>query len=190
MWSSCSCVCGLVVCSSDRLGPSVVLGVCVCVVMTSADIWTDGSCTINTDEHTPSYLHMCSACWNSDHSRMSFLCSTKLHDGIPDLQYWLSSFLLWHVIRTCQLTTPGYYFTLTACEYLKVAAVCLDVAPSGDRLWYHLPVPALLLQKADKGRFARRWTHKGCSNVKFSHIEEDMQRHIMQLLSMMGNVGR
>ena len=43
-------------------------------------------------------------------------------------------------------------------KYLEVTAFCLDIAPSGDWLWYHLPVPALLLQKAHKGGFARRWT--------------------------------
>lgn len=43
-----------------------------------------------------------------------------------------------------------------ACQYLKVTVFCLDIAPSGDWLWYHLPVLVLLLQKAHKGRFTRR----------------------------------
>lgn len=43
------------------------------------------------------------------------------------------------------------------CEhYLKVIAVCLDIAPPGDGLWYYFPVCALLLQKADKCGFTRR----------------------------------
>lgn len=56
----------------------------------------------------------------------------------------------------CQLTDLGPLLLKMQCEYLKVTAFCLDIAPSGDWLWYHLPVPALLLQKPHKGRFARR----------------------------------
>lgn len=46
----------------SSVGPSVALDVSWWPV-TSADIWTDGSCALNTAEDSPSHLNVCCALW-------------------------------------------------------------------------------------------------------------------------------